>query len=145
MGWGADSRTTMVSVVHICSDCKYLCFSPFRLIYTENATSTVTSMISLNCHWQKKSMLSTSYPIFLSASDDCACDGSLVLLATPKSNLECVHWGEWAGISLQELTGGNGYPSIDKFPGTLPPSSPPQICLASGFTPQPHQKYTEAG
>lgn len=37
--------------------------------------------------------------------------------------------------------GGNGYPSIHKFP----PSSSPQICLASRFTPQPHQRYTEAG
>lgn len=66
-------------------------------------------------------------------------------LATPKSNLECVHWEECAGISLQELTGENGDPSIHTFPGNLPPSSPPQICLASGCTRQPHQRCKEVG
>lgn len=50
-----------------------------------------------------------------------------------------------AGISLQELTGGNGDPSIHTFPGNLPPSSPPQICLASGCTRQPHQRCKEVG
>lgn len=39
MGWGADARTTMVSVLHICSDCKYLC----------SYTITVTTMTSQNC------------------------------------------------------------------------------------------------
>lgn len=29
MGWWAAARTTMVSVVHMCSDCEYLCFSSF--------------------------------------------------------------------------------------------------------------------
>lgn len=98
-------------------------------------------MISQNCHWQKKSTLCTSYSLCRCNSDD----GSLVLLATPKSNLERAHWEECAGISLQALTGGNGYPSIYKFPGNLPPSSPPQICLASGFAPQLHQRCTQAG
>lgn len=86
----------------------------------------------------KKSMLCRSCSLFLLNRDD-----GVVLFVTPKSNLECVQWEECAGISPHELTGGNGDPSIHKFPGNLPRSSPPQICLASGFTPQPLQRCTE--
>ena len=136
MRWGADARTTMVSVVHLCRDCKYLSFSSFLLIHTENSASTVISMISQNCQWQEKSTLCTSSSVWKRWL--CVIDGSLVWLATPNCNLE---WEGCAGIRLQELMGGNGYPSIHKFP----PSSSPQICLAAGFTPQPYQRCTEAG
>ncbi len=83
MGWGADVKTTMVSVVHICSDCKYLCFSPFLFIYTARSAFTVTSVISQICHWQKKSTLCTSYLLFLCNRDNLTAACLYQLLQSP--------------------------------------------------------------
>lgn len=144
MGWEADAWTTMVSVVHISSGCRYLCFSPH--IHREG-----------NVHSHKYDLPKLSLPekihivhiILFSFSGSeqwcCGWDDSSVLLAPIKSKLDCVHWRECAGIGVQELKQGNGYPSMHKFPGNLPPSSSPQICLASASTPQPHQAYTDVG
>lgn len=118
----------MVSVVHTCSDREYLCFFHFLLMYTENSVSTISRLISQNCQWQKKSM---SYRSYFLHNSCVGFDGSQGFL-----NVELC-----TGISLKKLNGGNGCPSIHKFPGNLPPSSPPLICP----TPQPHQRYTEAG
>lgn len=71
LGWRADARTTMISVVHICSDCKYLGLCHYLFIRIEYSTSAVISMISQKCHWRWKSMLCTSYFPFLCNSDDC--------------------------------------------------------------------------
>lgn len=109
--------------------------------------STFTTRIYYNYHLQKKSIMCTSYSPFLRCGDDCVVEMAAWYdeLQWKGPTLCVVHLQECVVIGLQEQTQGNGHPSMHKFPGNLPSSSSPQICLDSGSFPQHHQTYKDAG